>query len=262
MTTPDLSTLAYECRRREAALEALRERLMRVHPDQRTEAERSEREAIRASFPRLDEHLRAAAVDAAGIPDENRPSRFNPDRMKRPWNLAAALKAWERNEASAWLYIAGPSGTGKSWAAARILERVATDEGFSAWQVGDEDFAVEPELVWFTGSDLRDNLVGKESRAETIRRCTAAACLVIDDLFHANSAAFLEALRRIIAERPEHSPTVITSNYRALDALKLARGKDFSRTMEAVVRRLAERCVQVNATLEPPPPESDQSADF
>ena len=245
-------------RRREAE-----ERLAFVPPDQRAE----ERRAIRERFARLDRDLRRFALDRAGIPEENLPDRFDPARLRTPWNDAAVKRTLAADDAPGWVYLVGPSGTGKSWSASNWLrdyvERGA--EPFTLWRTGEDDYEVEPPVLWLPASDLKDQLAATRDPAEKrafIKRIATADALVLDDLWHQTSGPFVEGLRRILAERSEYSATFITSQYSPADALAAAEGKDFFKGLEAVSRRLAERSVVLRATLEPPPPESDQSADF
>jgi len=221
---------------------------------------KDERAAIRSQFPGLDKRLARAAIDSLEIPSENDPGRYDPDEMQCPWNIARARAAWNDDDFPGWLYLVGETGAGKSWAAALLATEYIRDdpEDINLWPTGEDEYGFMDGPRFITGSSLKDILADfrdAEKKSAFIRDLANASLLVIDDLFHRNSGPFVENFRRIISERPPYSRTIITSQFTPVEAAIAAGGTDYARGMEAVTRRLAERCTFIDFTTESPEPE-------
>jgi len=168
----------------------------------------------------------------ASVPKEVRPSRFNEAKMTCPRLHQATTQEFSETAEGCWHYWHGPSGTGKTWTAVKALEAFITRYPGTPFEFID-------------AAVLKDRLAGMArdpaAKADFIEDLAEAEVLVIDDFGHGMSESFAESLRRIMANRDPEAQTIITSNYSIKEMLARAAGQTYAYTVEAIIRRIADR---------------------
>lgn len=150
-------------------------------------------------------------------------------RDVNPATLIEPLRAWDRKR---WLYIEGPTGTGKTHQLA-ALARTMFDE-------------LGGQVVWYDAQDLFDRMRESfDDRSRYPRDAHTVRALLIDDLGDENPTKFVATkLSKIVNDRYSHELVlVVTSNYSPGElAARLVTTDGDPAWGKRVASRLAEMC--------------------
>lgn len=137
------------------------------------------------------------------------------------------------------LYLSGPVGVGKTWAACAMAR---------AWSDSGRDFLFTSSLDLL--SRIRSTFDGGESEEAVMRRYAGVPLLVIDDLGkEAPTAWVLSKLFDVINKRYEFElPTIYTSQHKLSELGDAIKGSGDREVAYAIVSRIAGTCEKRSLT--------------
>ena len=235
-----------------------------LKPEDVARIERKDDALVKAWRKDAEEHFRrfAPRIDFGELKADGSPC---PEAFEAVRSWASYESKIDEDTPAEGVYLFGKTGTGKTCAAVAaiwnaidfpkprgdifkaLLEAEVYREEFSVWC---ERFNGDDFQLW-AASDLRDKFNdvcrSKEDKAELFEELNKAECLLIDDLGHTLSPSFAENLR-LVLERTE-AFIVITSQFSPTKLIerwiRKAAREDMTELVEAIARRIRERCVGI-----------------